>query len=75
MNPLMGKPAFIKMGVNLVAKETMKGLCMMVKRKPAFFNSAVDLYANATWVLFKDKLILTFIRIANIGSKSLKSKD
>jgi hypothetical protein len=46
------------------------GLCITEKRKRARFNSAVDLYANAIWVLSKDRLMLTFIRITNIGSKS-----
>jgi len=70
INPLTGKPEFINAGVNLVAKETMRGLCITEKRKRALFNSAVDLYANAICVLSKDRLMLTFIRIANIGSKT-----
>jgi len=48
----------------------MMGLCITVNKKRALFNSALDLYANAIWVLSKDRLMLTFIRRANIGSKS-----
>jgi hypothetical protein len=70
INPLTGKPEFIKAGVNLVAKETMMGLCITVNKKRAFFNSAEDLYANAICVLSKDRLMLTFIGIANIVSKT-----
>jgi hypothetical protein len=48
----------------------MMGLCITVNKKRAFFNSAEDLYANAICVLSKDRLMLTFIGIANIVSKT-----
>ena len=70
IKPLIGKPVFIKKGVTLVAKETTNGLWIIEKRNRALFKDAVDLYANAIWVLSKDRLMLTFIRITNIGSKS-----
>jgi len=41
---------------------------MTVKSHFALFKSVLDLYAKAFWVLFKDRFMLTFIRIANIGT-------
>jgi hypothetical protein len=68
IKPLIGNPDFINIGVNRVPKETIQGFCMTVKSHFALFKSVLDLYAKAFSVLFKDRFMLTFIRIANIGS-------